>query len=52
MICDTTYPMLMAQADNVLNKTDNKYDNNINRCAYSKICKVPWSDMNCDKYDN
>ena len=52
LICDNTYPMLMAQADNVLNKTDNKYDNNIHRCAYSKICKVPWSDMNCDKYDN
>ena len=29
-----------------------KLDNNVLRCAYSKMCKVPWSDMNCDKYDD
>lgn len=50
MICDSTYPMYLASRDEVTNKNDNKFDNNVFRCAYSKICKVPWSDMNCDKY--
>jgi len=52
MICDSTYPMYLASRDEITSKNNNKFDNNIFRCAYSKICKVPWSDMNCDKYDN
>jgi hypothetical protein len=50
MICDSVYPMFLASKDEILNSTDNKYDNNVFRCAYSKLCKVPWSDMNCDNY--
>lgn len=50
MICDSTYPMYLASRDEITNKNNDKFDNNIFRCAYSKICKVPWSDMNCDKY--
>ena len=52
MICDSTYPMYLASRDEITSKNNNKFDNNIFRCAYSKICKVPWSDMNCDKYEN
>jgi hypothetical protein len=52
MVCDNTYPMYLASRDEITNKTNDKFDNNIFRCAYSKICKVPWSDMNCDKYDS
>ena len=51
MVCDSTYPMFLASRDEITNKTNDKFDNNTFRCAYSKICKVPWSDMNCDKYD-
>jgi len=51
MICDNTYPMFLAANDTTLSKSDKNYDNNVFRCAYSSICKVPWSDMNCDKYN-
>jgi len=50
LICDSVYPMFLANTDENINKKDNNFDNNIFRCAYSKLCKVPWSDMNCDKY--
>jgi len=50
MICDNTYPLFLSANDSSLNKSDKNYDNNVFRCAYSKICKIPWSDMNCDKY--
>jgi hypothetical protein len=52
MVCDSTYPMFLASRDEITNKTNPKFDNNTFRCAYSKICKVPWSDMNCDKYED
>lgn len=51
MVCDTTYPMFLANRDEIINSKDKKFDNNVFRCAYSKMCKVPWSDMNCDKYN-
>ena len=50
LICDSFYPLYMANSDEYTNSLNNKYDNNVFRCAYSKICKVPWSDMNCDIY--
>lgn len=50
LVCDKMYPMLMASKDNDLHKKDPKFDNNVYRCAYSKLCGIPWSDMNCDNY--
>ena len=52
LVCDSTYPMFLASRDEITNKTNPKFDNNTFRCAYSKICKVPWSDMNCYKYED
>lgn len=49
--CEKIYPMYLASVDNNINKTDRNMDNNLIRCAYSKICGIPWSDMNCDKYN-
>ncbi len=38
-MCDELYPSLLESLD----------DNNNNiRCAYSKICDIPWSDLRCD----
>jgi len=42
LICDEIYPSLMAAYDNT------NGNNNI-RCAYSKICGIPWSDLRCDQ---
>lgn len=50
LVCDKMYPLLMASKDNDLHKKDPKFDNNVYRCAYSKLCGIPWSDMNCDNY--
>lgn len=42
LLCDNMYPLLLAS-------DEDKYPNkNSIRCAYSKICGIPWSDMNCD----
>lgn len=39
LMCDELYPSLLESLD----------DNNNNiRCAYSKICDIPWSDLRCD----
>lgn len=50
--CDNFYPLLLSSKDNELATNNLKLDNNVLRCAYSKMCKVPWSDMNCDKYND
>ena len=52
LVCDRFYPLVLANKDTELAKNNLKLDNNILRCAYSKMCKVPWSDMNCDKYND
>lgn len=41
LVCDRMYPAFLAHMDD---KNDSK---NKLRCAYSKICGVTWSDMNC-----
>jgi hypothetical protein len=52
IVCDRVYPLLLAAKDKELSKNSKgKYDENVLRCAYSKMCGIPWSDMNCDKYD-
>jgi len=50
--CENLYPMYLASVDQKINKKNKNMDTNVIRCAYSKICGIPWSDMNCDKYDN
>jgi hypothetical protein len=51
LICNRLYPSYMAAIDNTLSSgTNGNVDSNVFRCAYSKLCKVPWSEMNCDKY--
>jgi hypothetical protein len=51
LVCNRVYPLLLAAKDKELSKNSSgKYDENILRCAYSKMCGIPWSDMNCDKY--
>lgn len=52
LVCNRLYPLLMAAKDKELSKSsDGKYDENVLRCSYSKMCGIPWSDMNCDKYN-
>jgi|688.fasta_scaffold01811_17 hypothetical protein len=48
--CENIYPMYLASVDQGINKKDRNMDTNVIRCAYSKICGIPWSDINCDKY--
>jgi len=51
LLCNRLYPSYMAAIDNTLSAgTNGRVDSNVFRCAYSKLCKVPWSEMNCDKY--
>lgn len=51
IVCDKLYPLYMATADKELNKIDPNNDENLNRCAFAKACNIPWSDLNCEKYD-
>lgn len=41
LVCDNMYPAFLSYMDD---KNDSK---NKLRCAYSKLCGVSWSDMNC-----
>jgi hypothetical protein len=51
LVCNRVYPLLLSAKDKELSKNSSgRYDENILRCAYSKMCGIPWSDMNCDKY--
>lgn len=44
LLCDTVYPKLLTRFE----KEDPKNSNNNDiRCAYSKICGIPWSDLKC-----
>lgn len=44
LVCDQVYPLFLAY-----NEEENENGNgNELRCAYSKICNVPWSDMHCE----
>ena len=52
LICDNVYPLFLASKDIELSKNNKNFDQNVLRCAYSKLCNVPWSDLNCDKYNN
>jgi len=51
LVCDRVYPLYLATKDIELSKNNSKLDQNTLRCAYSKICGVPWTDLNCGKYE-
>lgn len=42
LTCSSVYPSLLAS------KEDRYSENNTLRCAYSKICNIPWSDLHCN----
>ena len=42
LTCSAVYPSLLAS------KEPNYEYNNTLRCAYAKVCNIPWSDMNCN----
>jgi hypothetical protein len=44
LLCDTVYPKLLSKFESYDIKNEN---NNDIRCAYSKICGIPWSDLRC-----
>ncbi len=44
LICDSLYPTLLARFEDA---NPNNINNNDIRCAYSKICGIPWSDLRC-----
>lgn len=44
LLCDTVYPKLFSKLESYDIKNEN---NNDIRCAYSKICGIPWSDLRC-----
>jgi hypothetical protein len=42
LTCSAVYPTFLASKEN-------KYaENNTLRCAYSKVCNIPWSDLHCN----
>jgi hypothetical protein len=41
LTCSAVYPSFLAS------KEDKYSENNTLRCAYSKICNIPWSDLHC-----
>ena len=44
LVCSAVYPSLLAS-------NEDKYtENNTLRCAYSKICNIPWSDLHCNEF--
>jgi hypothetical protein len=45
LLCDTVYPKLLSRFEK--NNSNNSNNNDL-RCAYSKICGIPWSDLKCN----
>jgi hypothetical protein len=45
LLCDTVYPKLLSRFEK---DNSNNSNNNDLRCAYSKICGIPWSDLKCN----
>ena len=43
LTCSAVYPSFLAS------KEDKYAENNTLRCAYSKICNIPWSDLHCNE---
>ena len=45
--CDTVYPLYFAKEDLKYSNENNSSNKNIFRCAYSKACSIPWTDIGC-----
>lgn len=45
--CSSVYPMYLSVMDAENSKNNPSEPSNVYRCAYSKTCKVPWSDAGC-----
>ena len=45
--CDTVYPLYLAKEDLKYSNENNLSNKNIFRCAYSKACSIPWTDIGC-----
>lgn len=45
LLCDSVYPKLLSRFEKL--DKDNTNNNQI-RCAYSKLCGIPWSDLKCN----
>lgn len=47
LTCDQVYPMYLSTMDAEYAKKNPGEPNNVFRCAYSKLCKVPWTEAGC-----
>lgn len=47
LACDQVYPLYLSTMDKEYAKNNPSEPGNIFRCAYSKMCKVPWTEAGC-----
>lgn len=47
LTCDQVYPMYLSTMDAEYAKKNPGEPNNVFRCAYSELCKVPWTEAGC-----
>lgn len=47
MECSNVYPRYLAEKDLKYAEENNSLTDNKFRCAYSKICKIPWTEAGC-----
>ena len=45
--CNNVYPRYLAEKDIKYAKEQNSLEDNKFRCAYSEVCKMPWSEAGC-----
>ena len=47
LVCDTVYPLYLADKDGQYSYKNKEANKNTYRCAYAKACGVPWTEANC-----
>lgn len=47
MDCNSVYPRYLAKKDIEYASDNNNLEDNKFRCAYSKLCKMPWTEAGC-----
>lgn len=47
LACDQVFPIYLSTMDKEYAKNNPSEPGNIFRCAYSKMCKVPWTEAGC-----
>ena len=47
LVCDKVYPLYMAKKDFEYSKENRLTSYNKFRCAYSKACGIPWTEVGC-----